>query len=59
VKRTTFGALPMGAMFFYRSRFYVKRSILLGDLSRVVGARAIEGPMARVLSPTTPVWVEE
>lgn len=57
---TTFGALPSGAVFFYRSRFYEKRLIrwLRGENERIVGARALRGPMMRDLSPDTPVWIE-
>jgi len=57
---TTFGALPRGAIFFYRSRFYEKRLIgwLHGENERTVGARALRGPMMRDLSPDAPVWIE-
>lgn len=63
VTRTTFGALPMGAIFFRRARFWRKQRLYQGFAKHgypQVGAKwLLNGAVAWSLSPDAVVWVEQ
>ena len=57
--RTTFGELPLGAVFFYRVFFWQKRRLYQQfEQDSCVGARRLVGAMASRFSDDTPVWIE-